>query len=169
MTLPFTVPWWVEVPSVMGFYGLFYALFDRRLWRITLLHRIGLVQLPDLNGTWEGFVKSSFDEYATQHYARVKISQRWTQISIRLDTDGSKSHSLSAALLTTNPNEIMLSYEYLNEPKASNSAATMHTHRGTARLTIDSVNAPGTLEGEYYTGRDRRMYGGVHLERSFKS
>ncbi len=61
----------------------------------------------------------------------------------------------------------MLSYEYLNEPKAATSALTMHTHRGTARLTVAVVDNPRILDEEYYTGRDRQMYGSLRLERCF--
>ncbi len=32
-TLKITIPWWIDAPSVMGFYGILYALYDRVLWR----------------------------------------------------------------------------------------------------------------------------------------
>ncbi|GIW59195.1 MAG: hypothetical protein KatS3mg087_0261 [Patescibacteria group bacterium] len=30
--LNLAVPWWIDVPSVMGFYGLYRSLFDRYIW-----------------------------------------------------------------------------------------------------------------------------------------
>jgi len=40
------------------------------------------------------------------------------------------------------------------------------TVESTARLTAGRANNREVLEGEYYTGRDRRMYGTLHLERA---
>ena len=56
------VPWWLDAPSVMGFYGLLYSIFDKYLWRLKPMRKIGLVKVPDLNGTWKGYVSSSFND-----------------------------------------------------------------------------------------------------------
>lgn len=154
--LQFTVPWWIGAPSVVGFYGMFYTIFDKYLWRLLVLRKIGLVKLPDLNGSWEGYIASSFDAHATKHDATIEIRQSWARISISLRTRISKSHSLTATILTENQNAVIISYEYQNEPmpRAEN---TMHTHRGTARLTLEPENQ--AIEGEYYTGRDRQNFG----------
>ncbi len=160
--LQLAIPWWFDAPSVMGFYGLFYSIFDRRLWRIPIIQKIGLVNLPNLNGNWEGYLLSSFDEHSTKYDARIEIIQSWTRISIILRTENSESHSIIATLTTENPGGIILSYAYLNEPKA-NAKKTMHIHRGTAWLTL--VKSGEMFEGEYYTGRDRQNYGSLHFER----
>jgi len=162
--LSIAVPWWFDAPSVMGFYALFYNLFEKRMWKTQLLHRVGIVSLPDLNGTWTGHLTSSHDAHGMQHPVTVEVSQRWRHISIRLESVSSISRSESAALRTEDAGRNTLSYEYFNEPKAS-AVGSMHAHRGTGRLTVDPSNR-ATLNGEYYTGRDRRMYGTLHLERS---
>jgi hypothetical protein len=54
------LPWWLDAPSVMGCYGAFHALFDRWVWRL----KIGgkpFFSLPDLNGTWAGTIRSSYN------------------------------------------------------------------------------------------------------------
>src|SRR5260370_42105083 len=48
-----SVPWWVDAPSLMAFYGMLYALFDRYLWRIGLVSKLGLVRIPNLGGRSE--------------------------------------------------------------------------------------------------------------------
>jgi hypothetical protein len=160
--LQLTIPWWFDAPSVMGFYGLCYNIFDRRLWRIPIIRKIGLVSLPNLNGNWKGYLLSSFDEHGTKYDASIEIIQSWTRIIIKLRTEKSKSHSIVATLTTENPGGIILSYAYLNEPKA-NAKKTMHIHKGTAWLTLDKNGE--MFEGEYYTGRDRQSYGSLHFER----
>jgi len=160
--MQFALPWWIDAPSVIGFYGMLYTIFDKYLWRWHILRTIGVVKVPDLNGTWEGHLASSFDEHAARQDATIKIFQSWAQISIILETNYSKSHSLIAAIITENPIGVVLSYEYLNEP-VPNAKQTMHTHRGTGRLTIQANG--NTLEGEYYTGRDRQNFGILRFER----
>ena len=162
--LSIEIPWWLDAPSVLGFYGLFYFAFNEYVWRWPLLRRVRLINLPDLNGTWTGILTSSFDKHTEQHSVTVEVSQTWRQMAVRLETRGSVSCSESAALRTQQTCRHTLSYEYFNEPKAP-SASTMHAHRGTARLTMDEAGNRNVLEGEYYTGRDRQMYGTLRLER----
>lgn len=159
------VPWWVDAPSVVGFYALFFTGFDRWLWRTALVRKAGLVKLPDLNGTWIGYVASSFDEHSYKHDAQLYISQTWTRISITLKTDRSQSHSLIGGIITQNATANILGYEYANEPRA-NAISTMHAHRGTSRLVLSRVDDVCVLEGDYYTGRDRQNYGIIHFEKS---
>lgn len=155
------VPWWLDAPSVVGFYGAFYAGFDRYLWRIPIFRTIRLVRIPRLDGTWQGYAASSFDNHADHHPVSVHIAQTWTHIRIGLAADKSQSHSLVASLLVEGISPT-LTYLYLNEPKAD-AVNTMHTHRGTVQLTLQ---ADRSLDGEYYTGRDRQSYGVLHLTRS---
>lgn len=157
----FTMPWWVDAPSVMGFYGLLYTLFDKYLWKMQILRTIGFIRVPNLNGTWNGYITSSFDEHIVEHDATIRIFQDWTQIAVVLKTKYSESTSLTATIVTEDPN-IILSYEYLNEPKPD-AECTMHAHRGTARLSLKSGGK--VLEGEYYTGRDRRNFGILRFEK----
>ncbi len=56
----------------------------------------------------------------------------------------------------------MLDYEYVNEPNA-HAVEGMHMHRGTARLVLSEDGR--VLEGEYYTGRDRKSHGTLRLEK----
>jgi hypothetical protein len=153
--------WWINTPSVLGVIGLLYKLFDKWIWRICLLRTLGIIKTPDLNGEWEGYVATSFDEYADHHSVSVKIHQGWTRISIFLKSSRSESHSLTASILTCQPGGVRISYEYENEPK-SFAESTMHAHRGTAILKLQDLNE---LEGEYYSGRDRNNFGSMYLKK----
>ena len=155
-------PWWLEAPSVFGFYGLFYNVFDKYSWKSSILYSTGLVKIPNLNGIWKGYISSSFNSHGAKQDATIEICQSWTSISINLKTDDSQSHSLTTAILTEDQNAIMITYEYLNEPKY-NAQNTMHTHRGTCRFTLSSNRQE--LEGKYYTGRDRQNFGVLGFKR----
>lgn len=156
------LPWWLDVPSVVGFYGLFYQLFERRLWRANALRRIGLTKVPDLNGEWKGYLSTSYEDFETKIDAHVEIFQSWTQVEVILRTQNSESHSLMAAIFTERPEGTDLHYEYHSEPKV-NAEEEMHEHRGTARLALGSNGK--VLHGDYYCGRDRRNLGILHFER----
>ena len=57
--------------------------------------------------------------------------------------------------------ECIVIYDYLNEPN-QDAVDTMHIHRGTGRLLL----IDDRLEGDYYTGRDRRNTGTIRLQRT---
>ena len=160
-TVGFAPPWWVSVPSYAAFYSALYWLFDRYAWRLGLLSKLELNRMPDLNGAWIGTVTSSYADGDPVQPFPVTIVQRWSKISITFDTEHSHSHSIAATLRLDDLPAPELHYLYVNEPKAT-APDTMHAHRGTAKLRLkDSV-----LEGDYYTGRDRREIGALMLTRA---
>src|SRR5260370_32695181 len=59
-TLKITVAWWIDAPSVMGFYGIFYALYDRVLWTMHL-GSLSFSHIPDFNGAWARVIASSYN------------------------------------------------------------------------------------------------------------
>jgi hypothetical protein len=155
------LPWWVESPSVLVLYCLLFVIFDKWVWKI--LQKISLIKTPNLNGEWRGHIKSSFDEHSSEVEATLKIFQDWTKIKIILATKQSSSHSESASFVIKAPEGKYLSYQYINEPR-SNAVKTMSIHRGTTRLLFNEKGC--TLDGEYYSGRDRQNFGSVHFEKS---
>ena len=155
-----SLPWWVESPSVLFFYGVLFILFDKWAWGI--FRKIGFVKTPNLNGEWNGDLKTSFDEHSLEVKASLKIFQSWTKIKIILTTEQSSSYSETASFVIEAPEGKHLSYQYINEPKSS-VTKTMSIHRGTARLLFNEKE--NTLVGEYYSGRDRQNFGSLNFKR----
>jgi hypothetical protein len=156
-----TPPLWVDFSSVIGLYGVFYGFFKSVAWKWGWLRGIVSVSTPMLAGTWSGSVQSDYDGVTRPaHDVKVTIGQDWTEIAIRLIGPNSKSHSLSASMVVTE-DECILIYDYLNEPN-SEALETMQMHRGTARLVLTGNDA---LDGAYYTGRGRKNTGGIKLRR----
>ncbi|MGA2269051.1 MAG: hypothetical protein ABSH44_11335 [Bryobacteraceae bacterium] len=160
-------PWWASPPiDTMAFYGIFYGLFEKYVWKWSLLGWLHIVRIPNLSGTWRGEVRPAetggvSSGLATPTEITVKIQQTWTTMLITGRTTLSQSHSLSGNLLVAD--ERSMSYEYMNEPSAA-APGTMHSHRGVARLSLNKEDT--VLEGEYYSGRDRQNIGAIHLTRS---
>lgn len=158
------VPWWFDMPSLVGFYGLLLAWFDRRLWRAARLRRLGLVRTPYLGGTWSGTVSTSHDDFASSRTAALTIHQTWQRLSIELKTDTSDSRSHSASMTTIPPRNVVVIYSYTNEP-VSDAPETMHSFRGTATQTFVPGLDGDTFSGDYYTGRDRGTFGTLTFSR----
>ncbi len=152
-----TLPWWLDAPSTLGFYGVLYALFDRNLWRNRFLRKLGLVRVPNLTGRWRGYLLSSFDGHVKRRDLMINIFQNWTQIAVFLTTDTSISRSCTAVLQVDDPDGLSLTYQYQNQPLAK-AMKTMHMHYGTARLRMSDDDS---LTGDYYAGRDRRTFGRI--------
>lgn len=152
--------WWVAMLSFGGLFAGVQWVAKRYAWRLALFRRLRLVAVPNLGGQWSGYLHSSHSEFSDQQPITVQIAQRWSELSVILDTQTSHSWSTSAILRTEDSSEAELTYTYINEPKAAADGA-MHTHRGTATLRL--VN--DELIGEYYTGRDRGAFGEIVIRR----
>ncbi|MCW4018291.1 MAG: hypothetical protein NWF00_06395 [Candidatus Bathyarchaeota archaeon] len=143
------LPWWIDGVSVFGFYGFLLLLFDKYLWKWRFLRTLNVVHTPNLNGTYEGNLLSSYSEFKKEIPISVEVVQNWTKISIVWKTKTSCSRSLVASMLTqTEPN--ILTYQYLNEPN-QNAPEALHMHRGTATTDIEKDQ---TLSGGCYNNRD---------------
>ncbi len=152
-----SVPWWLDAPSTLGFYGALYTLFDRNLWRNRFLRKLGLARVPNLTGRWRGYLISSFDGHAKRRNLMIDIFQSWTQIAVFLTTATSISRSCAAVIQVDDPDGLSLTYQYQNQPLA-NAMRTMHMHYGTAMLRLSNGD---NLTGDYYAGRDRRTFGRI--------
>ena len=155
------LPWWLESPSVLFFYGLLFVIFDK--WGWEFFRKVGFLKTPILIGEWAGYLKTSFDEHSSEIKATLRIFQTWTGIKILLTTEHSISHSETASIVIDAPEGKYLTYQYINEPK-SDAVKTMSIHRGTARLVFDEKE--NTLVGEYYSGRDRQNFGSLNFKRN---
>ena len=150
--------WLLAPPSVVAIYVVIYNVFDRYLWKLGLMNQIHLISLPDLSGDWKGIVVSSYGDLKTELPVELNIDQRWSKILITLRTQHSNSHSITATIKSHDTPNPELSYIYENRPNI-HSAGSLHRHQGTAILILRNL----TLEGEYYTDRDRRQIGLIKL------
>jgi hypothetical protein len=155
------VPWWIDIPGPLAIGAIVFGFYDRILWR-THLGRFCLSAIPDLSGTWEGVVKSDFDNGANEQRGHLRISQRWTTIRVHYKPLAGSSSSISviAALLTADGDPTLV-YEYTNEPEPL-AISAMAPHRGLARLQYTDG---GRLVGSYFTGRLRKTAGTMEFRR----
>lgn len=169
-TFRIKLPWWASPPvDTMAFYGLFWWLFDRFIWKWGLLRLLHITRVPDLSGQWQGHVHPAPAQGISADLVEdtaitLTVQQTWTKLLVRASTETSRSVSVTGSILTAD--EGSLSYEYQNEPFAP-APGTMHVHRGVVRLRL----LPGgtVLEGEYFSGRDRQTFGTLRVRRLMSS
>lgn len=143
-----------------------YLVFDRWLWRyppFTWAHSI-----PDLTGTWEGEIESSYSPEDADGLSRIdsdgsrlEITQRWSKIEIRYWNPES-SHSWSfAAHFKTETGEPKITYVYTNEPEGEAVASPQSSHEGTATLRVLEDGEGRELRGAYYTDQEGEQTYGI--------
>jgi hypothetical protein len=145
-----------KLPDVVTVYVVLLFIFTKWLWRLPIFQG-WLVPFPDLQGTWQGELRSTWKDPATGHVippvpATLVIKQSFSSISCVLYTGESDSYSTAAQISRDDDSGILrLSYNYTNRPKATiRDRSTIHD--GAALLRI--ISKPDrALEGEYWTSR----------------
>lgn len=154
--------WLIGAPALAGAYGLCFQVFDRWAWRWPPLKALRVPKTPDIEGVYEGELRSSF-EGAPVLTVRIEIDQSWTAIAIRFEVTGettSTSNSVTAGLEQSGHEHARLSYTYRNQTSPGIAPEDLNDHDGTAELTFYPT---GRVRGRYYNLRGRN--GSLELER----
>jgi hypothetical protein len=160
------LPWWLALPTPMALYLIIRSAFARYAWRMKIFRRLGIVKIPDLNGTYKGHLWSSHDA-TDKHLCTLVISQTWTDISIQGKFPKSTSFNMVTGISVEGTAAPRLTYEYWNEP-SSDAPESMHAHRGTIWLDIIFDERTIDLKGDYYTGRGRENIGRIEVRQQLK-
>lgn len=161
------VPFYIELPSIPSVYALLFYLFDKYLWKHPIFKKLGIVVADDLNGKWEGNLKSSYDNHAKPIKTGLTIEQTATRIKICGTFNQSKSVSIHENFSRSEiDNKVALFYFFRNEPNYD-AAETMSIHEGSVKLIHDEKE--NILTGYYYSGRDRNNHGTIEVKRIKKS
>src|SRR5260370_8666536 len=72
------IPWSIDAPSSMAFYGGLYPLFDKYLLRKDLARKLGLVQTPTLTAPCPGSLLPSFYCPAERHDIFIHFSRSYS-------------------------------------------------------------------------------------------
>lgn len=156
--LNFEVPWWLDAPAALGFYGLLFAVYDRYLWKVSWL--VGLHGMTNYSGDFDLVLRSSHDEFQEPTLGTCTVRQTWSRVCVRLKTGTSSSRSVAAHMVEVPGEGHRLVYEYRNDPQAS-AEPGLHQHDGTSQILFSVDGLSG--EGTYYTGRGRLNHGEFQL------
>lgn len=132
--------------AAIGIFGFLYALFNKYIWKWKFLRKIGIVQMPNLNGKWVGKYQSSYYNFDKDMPAVFVIEQTWSKICIRGEFNHSKSVSNTASLKVNEGSGIKLLFSYYNDKDPKYYKVGTSNHRGYARLEINK----DSMEGNYF-------------------
>lgn len=158
-----SIPWYVETPSIPAIYALLFFVFDKFLWKNKLFRKLGIVVADNLNGKWNGVVKSSHDNFQREIPIELQIEQSATRVKICGTFGQSKSVSVHENFSRSEiDNQVALFYFFRNEPNYD-APETMAIHEGAVKLTYNKRE--NKLTGYYYSGRDRNNHGTIEVKK----
>lgn len=136
---------------------LAFTAYDKYLWHLGLL--LTFAKRPDIRGTWVGSFSGEWLDgngriNNTDGPAALVIKQTYTQTSITLIGEKSKSYSFLAHIRQHDSGVFSVNYEYSNTP-LQEFWRQLPPHSGSATLEVSSIR-PGMITGEYWTKRMSR-------------
>lgn len=155
------------------FWGLVFAIvtsgFNRWGWKTDIIRQLGVVEVPDFSGHWQGWVTETRSDLPSRYDkekmpARMEIEQAWNRLVIKFETKNSKSTSIGATILLNKSVASNIIYHYRNEPKPSKSER-LDMHYGTSNLTYSQKDGKEILSGYHYSGPQRETNGQSRFEK----
>lgn len=145
-----------KLPDVVMIYVFISLFFTKWAWKWKIF-RGWLVPLPNLQGTWKGYLDSTWIDPSTGLRASPKkivlvIRQTFSTLSCVTFTEESDTFSTTAQINQDDESGVFrLSYNYTNRPRSSVRDRS-EIHDGAAILKIIS-EPKKKLKGEYWTSR----------------
>lgn len=148
----------VAVPSSFALYGLFSFVFDKYLWKISLIRRIH--GIPNLNGVWEGAIAKSKDDLFLDYKVKVEILQTWTKIQIEVIGEHTVSKLTSISMDIDHDTRKRIKYIYEVLPEKEGNGQNLRGE-GCQNLTLESENK---LKGAYFSSKLRKGFMSVERQ-----
>jgi hypothetical protein len=144
------------LPTVATIDFILFAVFSKWGWRWKYFQG-WLVLFPDLNGTWQGHIQTTWKNPQTEVSPGpipviLTIKQSFGKISCVMRTAEMTSYSFVEGFKLDEDRQIkQLAYSYTSKPKASVTDRSM-PHDGT--ILLDIIGKPESkLKGQYWTAR----------------
>lgn len=147
--------------SAAAIYPISHWAFDAWIWKQQTI--LSILNIPNLNGEWACNGKTVDANGNTTYVWKgtIRISQTWEKIRVYLDTDKSRSASVSAALINEPGRGFLLMYSYRNEPSIDQKE--LNPHVGYCELTFNE--AVTQADGDFFNNKGRTTSGRMTLTR----
>lgn len=153
-----------QPPSVISSIALVLILINNFLWDCKIINPI-LIDLPKINGKYEGFVAVSHNDTTLKEKSPVDVEIRQNGTSTYFDLYSKKgSHSKSVLTQLIKSNENWNLYQIYNNENYFN-PDNINRYEGTCKLEVFIENDSIILKGRFYTDNDRKSFGTVYLKK----
>jgi hypothetical protein len=161
-----SAPWILLIDSagVLGIYTILFKIFNDCLWQIFPQGMLSIIDVPNLNGSWMGKLRSSYDGNSTAYDARIEIIQTFSNIKVFGYFGRSWSQSIVADFYKEGDGREVLHYVYRNEPRNS-ATPGMNGHYGAGKH--EYLKSRDMMECSYYNEppRGRGWFGKFNVKR----
>ncbi len=140
---------------------------EKVLWKNSIIRLIFNIKMPIIHGRWEGYVKSSFDDFKKEFPVVLEIFQTYSTLKITYYDERAVSHTIASRLIIEEGKPSQLFCIYRNEPYEVRGEldSKLGTHYGAMILTLLGNKE---LKGVYFNNPvERGTYGKIYLK--FKS
>lgn len=145
-----------QIPDVAFINGILFAIFAKWGWKLKIFQG-WLVPFPDLNGTWQGTIQSTWVDPKTNKTSDpipvlLTIKQSFLNLSCVMRTGEMVSHSFTEDFKIDHEKQIkQIVYSYMSKPTV-NLSERSSIHEGT--IIFDILGKPvNKLSGQYWTSR----------------
>ncbi len=140
-------------------------LYNSIVWRWTVLHRLKLINYPDLNGVWTGYLTSQRTEHSKLYPIKLVISQTWLWIDIALQAEDTSSLSIATAITQTADGQYQLQYIYIVE-RLPNDSQDKDIFQGLCILTLRDENSLSGYYEYFHRKSQQSIHGQMYVERN---
>lgn len=145
-----------QIPDVAFINGLLFAVFAKWGWKFKIFQG-WLVPFPNLNGTWQGTIQTSWKDPKTNKTpdpipVLLTIKQSFLHLSCVMRTAEMASYSFAEDFKIDHEKQIkQVVYSYMSKPTV-NLSERSSMHEGT--IIFDILGNPvNKLSGQYWTSR----------------
>lgn len=165
MSLSFVKPFGI----VVGVISIVVVLFNKYAWAWPLF-RGWYVNRPDLRGTWQVEIRSSWVDPNTGNavapiVAYAVVRQTLASLSLRLMTPESRSKLIAHSIEQDEDGLFRLAGIYRNEPRIELQGVRSEIHHGAFSLEVHGQPVD-SLEGHYWTDRETKGAMKLHKRQS---
>lgn len=149
--------------SGLGVSYIVREITERYLWKYTIIRRILGIDIPYIEGRWEGHIKSSFSDYDEEHKIAIEIFQTLDSVVIHYYDENAHSYSLMAGFASEHEGGPVKLYAiYQNVPHRADYKG-LNMHNGAMELKIRPQIKE--ISGVYYNNpRERETHGQLLVE-----
>lgn len=128
-------------------YGVIYWIFDKYLWKQKIFKRF--LNVPDLNGYWEGKLTSL--TYQTTMDMKLEVKQQWSKINFYATFPESTSSSNVASIFIERDGKVTVGFGFINHSR--------ELPQQYDEYNILEIDDDTHLFGRYFNNRDNSNIG----------
>lgn len=149
---------WAVGPAIVGI-----NIFNKYIWKIPIIRKIFSIDLPYIEGRWEGTLFSTYTQHKKEHKIVIEFSQTLTRTSVWYYDENAITHSVIADTVLDEeggPARVLCIYD--NNP-IINRDTELRRHIGVMELFV--LADENSIKGTYFNNPvQRNTYGEIDIK-----